>query len=147
MFCHFLLHIFAYFTVFRILLAYFSILTAYFITYFGSFYCIKIRSLIIIYQHSSPAFPKLWSTDHRWSSSSALAVFKKDRKKIKFKWIEFHTIGKNLSVWELHMAIVFHSFSQFCHFMRFITPPAYRLPTLQLLSATKEGFKALWPVY
>ena len=33
-------------------------------------------------------------------------------------------------------------FSQYWYFMKFITLPIYRLPTL--LTATKEGFKALW---
>ena len=33
-------------------------------------------------------------------------------------------------------------FSQYRHFMKFITLPMYRFPTL--LSATKEEFKALW---
>jgi hypothetical protein len=62
---------------------------------------------------------------------------KKTEEEIKFKWIAYHTIAENLRVWKLHMAIVFHFFSQHWHFMKFITLPAYRLPTL--LSATKVG--------
>jgi hypothetical protein len=33
---------------------------------------------------------------------------KKTEEKIKFKWIEYHTIAENLRVWKLQMAIVFH---------------------------------------
>jgi hypothetical protein len=68
---------------------------------------------------------------------------KQTEEKIQFKWIAYHTITENLRVWKLHMAIAFHFFSQYWHFIKFITLPNYRLPTL--LSATKEGFKALWP--
>jgi hypothetical protein len=60
-----------------------------------------------------------------------------------FKKDVHQTIAENFRVWKLHLAIVFHFFSQYWHFMKFITLPAYRLPTP--LSATKEGFKALWP--
>jgi hypothetical protein len=68
---------------------------------------------------------------------------KKTEQKMKFKWIAYHTVAENLRIWKLHMAIFFHFFSQYWHFIKFITLPAYRLPTL--VSATKEGFKALWP--
>jgi hypothetical protein len=47
---------------------------------------------------------------------------KKTEEKIKFKWIAYHTIAENLKVWKLHMAIVFHFFPQYWHFMKFITP-------------------------
>ena len=62
--------------------------------------------------------------------------------KFKFKWIAHHTIAENLRVWKWHMAINFHFFSEYWHFIKFITLPIYRVPTL--FSATKEGFKALW---
>ena len=62
--------------------------------------------------------------------------------KLKFKWIAYHTIAENLRVWKWHMAISFHFFSQYWHFMKFITLPIYCLPTL--LSATKQGFKTLY---
>jgi hypothetical protein len=68
---------------------------------------------------------------------------KKIKEKIKFKLISYHTIAENIRVWKLQMAVVFRVFSQYWHFMKIITLPAYRLPTL--LSATNEGFKALWP--
>ena len=65
--------------------------------------------------------------------------------KFKFKWIAYHTILENLRIWKRHMAIAFHFFSQYWKFIKFITLPIYRFPTL--LSATKEAFKALWTWY
>ena len=38
-------------------------------------------------------------------------------------------------LWKWHMAVTFHFFSQYWHFMQFITLTVYRLPTL--FSATK----------
>ena len=72
---------------------------------------------------------------------SLWSLKKKTEEKIKFKWIAFHAITENLRVWNWHMAIAFHFFSEYWYFMKFITPSIYRLHTL--LSATKEGFKAL----
>ena len=70
---------------------------------------------------------------------------KKTEWKIIFKWIAYDTVTENLRVWKWHMAIAFHFFSQYWHFMKFITLLIYRLPSL--LSATKEGFKALCTWY
>jgi hypothetical protein len=45
-----------------------------------------------------PAFPKLWSVDHRWSSGSALVVLldwtlvQKQTEKIKLTWTAYHTV-------------------------------------------------------
>ena len=54
-----------------------------------------------------------------------------------FIWIAYHTTAENLRVWKWHMTITFHLFCQYSHFMKFII-------LSPLLSATKEGFKALW---
>jgi hypothetical protein len=66
---------------------------------FPSIYCTKQRRHVSL----SPAFPKLWSADHRWSSGSALVVLldwtlvkKKDRKnKINVNFVS-HTVVENL---------------------------------------------------
>ena len=83
------------------------------------------------------AFLKLWSADHLWSSRPALMVL---QKKIEEK-INSHYSWKSQNL-EMTHGYSFHFFSQYWHFIKFITPPVYRL--LTLLSATKERFKALW---
>ena len=65
----------------------------------------------------------------------------------KFKWIAYHTITENPRVMEMAHANYYLSlFLQvgYWHFIKCIRPtlPINKLPTL--LSATKEGFKALW---
>ena len=44
--------------------------------------------------------------------------------------------------WKPQILEMTHGISQYWHFKKFIILPIYRLPNL--LSATKEGFKALW---
>ena len=67
---------------------------------------------------------------------------KNTEEKFKFKRIAYHTIPENIRVWKWHMAIAFHFFFQYWLFIKLITLPIYRLPTL--LSGTNEGFKTRW---
>ena len=67
---------------------------------------------------------------------------KKTEEEIKLKLTAYHTIAQNPRVWKWHMAIAFHFFSQYWHFMKFVTLNIYQLPTL--LSSSRERYKALW---
>ena len=99
---------------------------------------VHISGTILLYQRFSYYGP-LTTCDPRYLP---LWPFKNTEEKLKFRWIAYNTIGGNLRFWKWLMGITFDFFSQNWHFMKFITLPFYRLPTL--LSATKEGFKALW---
>ena len=67
---------------------------------------------------------------------------KKYRRRIKIQmaWVS-HYSWKSQSL-EITPGNRLSLFSQYWHFMKFITLPMYRFPTL--LSATMDGFKALW---
>ena len=86
-----------------------------------------------------PAFFKLCFANHLWSSISALVVLQNYWRKL--KWIACNIIIKisefGNDTWQSPF-----TFLPILTFIEFITLSIYRLPIL--LSATKEGFKALW---